>query len=136
MIPRQAKCTRTYTLLPYTPLFRSVLGSARRLARDQRVIDQHAEFAGEMVVADARLAQRRFARARTQTHGTDAIGDTHQAFQKLRNVALGEPEVAMTFLRFNRDEPGVEKFRQMGTRSLLGDAGAGGQPGCGECLTG
>src|SRR3546814_960945 len=75
-----------------------------------------------MVVADARLAQRRFARARTQTHGTDAIGDTHQAFQKLRNVALGEPEVAMTSLRFNREELGVEQFRQMGTRSLLGDA--------------
>src|SRR3546814_2337573 len=84
MIPRQAKCTRTYTLLPYTPLFRSVLGSARRLARDQRVIDQHAEFAGEMVVADARLAQRRFARARTQTHGTRSDEHTSELQSLMR----------------------------------------------------
>src|SRR6516164_11837526 len=45
----------------------------------ETVEHQHAEVAGEMVVADACLAQRGLARARANAHGAGAIRDTHQA---------------------------------------------------------
>src|SRR5690348_1457782 len=49
----------------------------------KRVEGHDGEFSGEMVVAHARLAQRRIARTRAQSYGAAAIGDAQHRFEEV-----------------------------------------------------
>src|SRR5204862_4688167 len=59
-------------------------------ARDEPVEGEHAELAGEVVVADARLAQRRLARPGDEPDRAGAKGHAHQRLEETGDVAAGE----------------------------------------------
>ena len=95
----------------------------------ETVEHQHTEIACEMVVTDPRLAQSGLARARANPHGAGAVRDTHQAFQEIRDVAIGEPEVAVPPLVLDGKQLRVDQLREMRAHRLLGDAGEAGELG-------
>ena len=68
-------------------------------------VDEHAKFARQMVVADARLAQRRLARTGTHANRAGTIGDAHEAFQQMRDVAVRQPEIAVATLALHGEQP-------------------------------
>ena len=90
---------------------------------DERVEERDAEFAGEVIVAKPRVAQRRLFRAGTRAQRLGARGDAHQRFEQARDVGIRETVIAMAPLRFDGDEAGVVELAQMRARGLLGDAG-------------
>ena len=81
-----------------------------------------AEFASEVVVADAGVAERGFLRTGARAQRLGARGDTHQCFEQASNVRVGEAVVAMTPLRFSCDEASRGELVEMRTCRLLGDA--------------
>src|SRR6185312_21871 len=83
---------------------------------------------------DAGLAQVGIARARAKAQRPGAIGDAEEAFQELRDVLVGEPEVAMPSLLLHGDELRAGKAREVRARGLLGDIGHARGLGGGERL--
>src|SRR6185369_15785902 len=59
-------------------------------AREEAVVGENAELAGEVVVADARLPQRRLARPGDEADRAGAKGDPHQRLEEPGDVAAGE----------------------------------------------
>ena len=94
---------------PASPCRRaSGAGSRRRREHaplDQAFVHRDAELAGEVVVADARLAQRRLARPRAQAQRPGAKSHTHERFEQLRHIAAGQAEVAMSPWRSTATSP-------------------------------
>src|SRR5688572_14573221 len=117
---------------------RGELQAALAMAHESPLLEtlehEDPELAREVVVADARLAQRRLARARLQPHGARAVRHAHHALQQLGDVVVGEAEVAVASLALDRDEAAFHEFRQMCACGLLGDVGHLGELGCGERL--
>ncbi len=82
---------------------------------------EHAEVAREVVVAHARLAQRRLARARAQANGARAVRNAHQVLEELRHVAIGEAEIAMPSLALHHEQLRIRELRQVRARGRLAD---------------
>ena len=73
------------------------------LARQHRVVHAHRQGAGHVVVAGARLAQRRW-RAGLERRALGA-GHHQQGLQRARHFAIGQPVIAMLALRRLFDQP-------------------------------
>ena len=105
---------------------------ARRRERapgQQALVDRHAQFAGEVVVAHARLAQRRFARTQPVPQRTGPESDAHQGLEQLGDIAVGQPEIAVPSLALDGEESRIQQFGEVGADRLLGHAGDGGELG-------
>src|SRR5258706_13615756 len=76
------------------------VGRAHELPLLEAIEREHAEIAREVVVADARLAQRRLARARAHAHPAHPIRDAHQALEEIPHAARRRAEIAMAPLAF------------------------------------
>jgi hypothetical protein len=100
---------------------RPAVDRAQQLSLIETLVHQDAEFSGQVVVAHARLAQRRLARARADAHGARPIRDTHQALEQMRDVRVREPEVAMPALALDGDQPRSDELRKVTADRLLGD---------------
>ena len=75
-----------------------------RTVRLQASVDQHAEFARQMVVAQARFAHRRVAWTEHGRRRRD-LRQPHHAFEQPRDFGARDAEVAMPALGFGNDEP-------------------------------
>ncbi len=64
----------------------------------------HAEIAGEMVVADAGLPQRRLFGARLRTGMTGPRRDPDDGFDHRGNIGAREPVIAVPALLLDRNE--------------------------------
>ena len=82
--------------------------------------DRAQPLAGQVVVAGARVAQRRLARAAAQAHGAGAKGHAHQAFQQLGHIVPRQPVVAVPALRRHGDQVGVHQPREVRAHGRLG----------------
>ena len=74
----------------------------------------------------ARAASRakiRVARTGLEPQRPGAIGDAEEAFQQLRDVVVGEPEVAMAPLLLHGDELRIHEPGEVHARRLLGHVG-------------
>src|SRR6266508_6136679 len=93
----------------------------------KRVGYGHAEPAGEVVVAAARMAVR--VRARSLTKRGDRLRwcDAGDRLDQLADVGAGEREVPMSPARDDADEAGVDEPREMVTRGRWRDARFGGE---------
>src|SRR5688572_250319 len=120
--------------LPRRCELQAALAVAHEASLLEALEHEDTQFAREVVVADARLAQRRLARARLEPHGAGAIRHAHDALQQLGNVVVGEAEVAVSPLALDRDEAAVHELGQVRARGLLGDVGHLGELGRGERL--
>jgi fructose-1,6-bisphosphatase/sedoheptulose 1,7-bisphosphatase-like protein len=69
-----------------------------------------------VVVADARLAQVRGRGAGAKPDGARALGNAEKAFEELGDVVVGEAEVAVAPLLFEREEAALDESRR-GARS-------------------
>jgi hypothetical protein len=100
------------------------VGARRQCAAPQQALeDAHANLASEVVVADPGFSQRRLARARSSSHGAGAERDAHQRLEQLRDIPIGEAEVTVPPLAFDRHEPRLDELREMGADRLLRHAG-------------
>src|SRR6266542_1743041 len=88
----------------------------------ERVERKHAELTGQMVVADTRESQRRLARTGAKTNRAGSIGDPHQVFEQLADIAIGEAKVAMTSLVFDGEQARIDELGQVPADRLFGDA--------------
>ena len=109
------------------------VGAIDQRARPQEaLVNAHADFSREVVVAHPRLAQGGLARTRPRPDGAGAKRDAHQRFEQMRDVAIGEPEVPMPPLALDGDQARVDELREMRADGLLGDARHAGKLGGGE----
>ena len=77
----------------------NVLVAHGKAARFHQTVEQlDAHFAGQMVVADARLAHRRIARTGARAQVPGACRHAHHLLQHLGDVAIRQPEVAVAAL--------------------------------------
>jgi NIPSNAP len=75
-----------------------------------------------MVVANAGESQRRLAWAGAKANRAGSIRDTHQIFEQVAYIAIGESKVAMTPLVFDSEQSRIDELGEMSTDRLFGDA--------------
>lgn len=75
-----------------------------------------------MVVANTRETQRRLPRTRANADRAGTIGDAHELFEQLSDVAIGKTKITMTPLPLDGEQTRVDQLRQMAADGLLGDA--------------
>ena len=99
-------------------------------AFDQQVVQMHAETTREMAVAGACVAHRLHRLARPQRASrcdrVAPVTDDRERFERMRDVAVGQLEVAVTTLRADDDERRVEQLREVRAGRLRGDVGGAG----------
>lgn len=108
---------------------------ALRLCRDPavalpRIGQGDGEFAGKMVVAGARVAQRRVPGAEQGSRPrprSETVGEAEQGFDCLGDFAGGEPVIAVPPLFFRGDQRRRAEPGEMGAGGLRSDAGGGRQ---------
>ncbi len=115
--------------------FERLVLSPQQATLREAVVHQNAEFTRKMVVANARLAQRRLTRARAHAHGADAICDTHQAFEQLCDVGLRKAEVAVPPLVLHGQQLRVEQLGEVRADRLLRHAGDLRELGSSQCMS-
>lgn len=98
----------------------------------QAFVDQHTQLTGEVIVANARLAQRRLARAGAKAHCAGPERDPHQRFEKMRDIIVSEAEVTVPPLCIDCDQPCIQQLCQMGADGLLRHASDIGELGRGQ----
>ncbi len=98
-----------------------------RAAPGQAFVDEHPEFARQMVIADARLAQRRFAWTGTHAHGACAERDAHHGFEQVRDVGVGDAEITVPALRLDGEQARLAQLGEVRADRLARDAGGVGQ---------
>ena len=101
-----------------------IVAAARAKRPLHEAIEQlHAHFAGEMVVADARLAQRGIGGPGARAQMAGARAATPIIFSSISATScIGEPKIAMASLFHGGDQAAGLQLGQMGTRRLRGDA--------------
>src|SRR6185437_3816918 len=82
---------------------------------------------GEVIVADARLAQRGILRPGPAAQMPRSGGEPHEAFQHAGNVVAGEREILVPALLARAQQSARIELGQMRARRLHGDARLGGQ---------
>ena len=89
----------------------------QRAALDERIVERDAEPPGKMSVAGSCLAKRpiRVARplARSQIVGHVALGNERQRLERMGDIAIGQPEVAMPALGADRDQLAFDELCKM-----------------------
>src|SRR3954469_21468273 len=98
-------------------------GTAHQTAPLEAVEQQHPEIAGEMVVADARLAHRGVGWPGLYWLYVDPRGQTDELLDCRANGVVSETMVAMPTRLLDSNELCVEQLREMRARGLLRDAG-------------
>ena len=88
----------------------------------QAVEYEHAQVAGQMVIAHPRLAHRRITWPGLDPHGltTQPVRQAHEALDHARHVMVGDAEVPMPARVLDGHEPGIDEFREMRARGLFG----------------
>ena len=92
----------------------------------------HAEIAGEVVVADARAAQRRILRPGAHAHVADARGQPLQHFEHAGDVLAGEAIIAVAALLLRLDQAAGLELGEMRACGLRRDAGLLRELACGQ----
>src|SRR5512132_2583342 len=88
----------------------------------ERIERKDAKLTGQMVVANAGESQRRLARTGAKANRAGSVGNLHQIFEELADIAIGEAKVAMASLIFDGKQTRIDKLRQMSADRLFGDA--------------
>ncbi len=86
----------------------------------ETVEHQNAQVASEVIVADARLPHRRIGGAGVDLDCSEVVGKTDEAFDHGGHVVIGKPEVPVAANVFHREQLGIDEFREMRARGLLG----------------
>ena len=120
--------------LPIAGELQSVAAGSQKTPLLEAIEDEHAQFAGKMVVAHAGLSERRLARTRAKTHRAGSIGYSHETFEKLRDVLIVEAEIPMPSLTFHGDQSRVEQLGEVSADRLFGHPGQTRELGGGQCL--
>src|SRR4051812_49229697 len=81
-----------------------LLALHQRLAAE-RLEQGNAALAGQMVVADTGLAQRRVARSGADPDRAGALRQAHQRLERFGDVGAGQAEIAMAALLADREQP-------------------------------
>ncbi len=76
-----------------------------------------------MIVADARMAQRRVFRPGSHAHVAGARGKSLKALEHGGDIGIAEAIIAVAALLLLRDQPAGLELGQMRTRGLRRDAG-------------
>jgi hypothetical protein len=82
-------------------------------AREQRLQQPHAELAGEVPIAGARVLQRTERLAQPFLAAAGALGDQRQRFQRARHVAVADAEIAVAPARLHRHQALADQRREM-----------------------
>jgi len=122
--------------LPGPGELQSAVAGSQLASLLEAIENEHAQFAGKMVVAHAGLSQGGLARARPKANRTRPKGYAHEVFEKLRDVATAETEIAVPSLGFYGDQPRLEQLGEVGADGLLGHAGDLRELGCGQRFAG
>ena len=88
----------------------------------ERIERKHTQLACQMVVANAGESQRGLAWAGAKANRAGSIRDTHQIFEQVAYIAIGESKVAMTPLIFDSEQSRIDEFAEMSADRLFGDA--------------
>jgi hypothetical protein len=96
----------------------------------QARVQRHAEPAGDVAVAATRVAQAAALRVGPGALVAAALGDQRQRLQRVRDLGVGEAEVAMAAARLGDQQAGLRQFGEVragrrrlhaaGTRELAG----------------
>ena len=100
----------------------------------EAVEDEHTQFAGKVVVAHSGLSKRRLSRTRAKTHRAGSIGHTHEALEKLCDVAIVETKISVPSLVFHGDQSRFEQLGEVSADRLFGHPGDTRELGGGQCL--